>query len=458
MESILERYERYSYAERQLVATDSESQGSWSLEHPNLMAKIEVLQRNIRHYVGEDLESLSLRELQSLEQQIDTTLKRIRTRKNQLMHESISELHKKEKALQEQNNLLAKKLKNNEKTLADHAQGEQQTLAQNFSLFVLQQPPPLSLPCLTIGGIFQAGRSASEDDGAPPHPSPHPLMPPWMLRHVNQWRWPPRSPLIMQQIKDSTPNSLVPSSDIEDVVTWTPKSNGVFNSLSSWHHIRSPLPKLEGLFNSYWFPDICRKFADTPRSWPNQNLDNAIASSKNQYDFEIRWHPYFLNPSAPKEGIDKKEFYTNKFGSRAEQIMAQMTQVFKGLGLEYNISGLTGNTLDSHRIIYFSGQQGSDKQHNLVEELCLGYFTQAKYIGDREFLVESAKKVGVEGAAEFLDNPNNGLKEVNEELEKYSAHINGVPFYVLNGKHQISGGQPPEVFLRAFQVAANDSA
>nr|GMC59493.1 FRUITFUL-like protein [Ipomoea batatas] len=45
--------------------------------------------------MGDDLEPLGLRELQSLEQQLDTGLKRIRTRKNQLMHESISELQKK---------------------------------------------------------------------------------------------------------------------------------------------------------------------------------------------------------------------------------------------------------------------------------------------------------------------------------------------------------------------------
>lgn len=35
-----------------------------------------------------------------------------------------------------------------------------------------------------------------------------------------------------------------------------------------------------------------------------------------------------------------------------------------------------------------------------------------KYSDCREFLVESAKKVGIEGAAEFLEDPNNGLKEV----------------------------------------------
>ncbi|KAG6743018.1 hypothetical protein POTOM_053963 [Populus tomentosa] len=168
----------------------------------------------------------------------------------------------------------------------------------------------------------------------------------------------------------------------------------------------------------------------------------------------INWHPFFLNPSAPKEGVNKLDFYREKFGSRAEGILARMTEIFKGLGLEYNMSGLTGNTLDSHRLINFAGQQGLDKQHKLAEELFLGYFTQAKYVGDREFLLECAQKVGVEGAAKFLEDPNNGVKEVNEELEKYSAHITGVPFYVINGKQKLSGGQPPEVFQKAFEVSA----
>lgn len=34
-----------------------------------------------RHYVGEDLEQLNLRELQNVEQQLETALKRIRTKK-----------------------------------------------------------------------------------------------------------------------------------------------------------------------------------------------------------------------------------------------------------------------------------------------------------------------------------------------------------------------------------------
>uniref|UniRef100_A0A0A0L7T2 Uncharacterized protein n=1 Tax=Cucumis sativus TaxID=3659 RepID=A0A0A0L7T2_CUCSA len=42
-----------------------------------------------------------------------------------------------------------------------------------------------------------------------------------------------------------------------------------------------------------------------------------------------------------------------------------------------------GNTLDSHKLIYLEGQQDLGKQQVLVEELCVEYFTQGKYIGDR---------------------------------------------------------------------------
>ncbi|CAL5396362.1 unnamed protein product [Camellia sinensis] len=152
MEKILERYERYSYVERQLINAP-QTPGNWSLECTRLRAKIELLQRNHRHYVGEDLDSLSLKELQNLEHQLDTALKHIRTRKNQLMHESISELQKKEKAIQEQNNMLVKKIKEKEKekTIAEQSQWEQQYHCPNSSSFLL----PQQLPCLNIGGTYQ---------------------------------------------------------------------------------------------------------------------------------------------------------------------------------------------------------------------------------------------------------------------------------------------------------------
>ncbi|KAI5660059.1 hypothetical protein M9H77_28852 [Catharanthus roseus] len=183
MERILERYERYSYAERQMGTTDIETQGSWSLEHAKLKARIEVLQRNQRHYMGEDLENLSLRELQNLEHQLDVALKHIRSKKNQLMFESISELQKKDKALQEQNNILAKKVKEKEKALAQQSEEEQQQNHElNSSSFLLSQP----LNSLNISEAYQrGGENEGEQQGTSRHLQNSGAMPPWMLSHIN---------------------------------------------------------------------------------------------------------------------------------------------------------------------------------------------------------------------------------------------------------------------------------
>lgn len=185
MERILERYERYSYAERQLVAnTDHSSPGSWTLEHAKLKARIEVLQRNQRHYMGEDLDSLSMKELQNLEHQLDSALKHIRSRKNQLMHESISELQKKDKALQEQNNQLSKKVMQMEKELAQQNQWEQQNQEVNSSSFVLQQ----QLDSPNLGEAYQStAEENGEVEGASnsQQQTANTVMPPWMIRHLN---------------------------------------------------------------------------------------------------------------------------------------------------------------------------------------------------------------------------------------------------------------------------------
>ncbi|KAG6510459.1 hypothetical protein ZIOFF_028482 [Zingiber officinale] len=103
-------------------------QGNWHQEYGKLKAKIEVLSKSqrffhnlaylvipcynncFRHLMGEQLDSLSHKELQQLENQLDNSLKHIRSRKNQVVFDSITELQRKEKALQEQNKSLEKQV------------------------------------------------------------------------------------------------------------------------------------------------------------------------------------------------------------------------------------------------------------------------------------------------------------------------------------------------------------
>ncbi|KAK4393217.1 Agamous-like MADS-box protein FUL-L [Sesamum angolense] len=175
-----------------LFEFSTDSRKNWCLEYPNLVARVELLQRNMRdslckqlnvqihrlfwNYSGENLDSLSSRELHSLEQQLESALKRIRTRK--------------EKSLQDQNNLLAKQLKEKEKqqTLEEQTQQEQEGLPQTQSTFRLPQPSPKlqRIPSLTIGAGSQHP-TGDEETGSPSRPSSsNTLIPPWLLSHVNR--------------------------------------------------------------------------------------------------------------------------------------------------------------------------------------------------------------------------------------------------------------------------------
>nr|KAJ0212049.1 hypothetical protein LSAT_V11C400201160 [Lactuca sativa] len=95
---------------------------NWSLEHAKLKARIELLQKTQRHFMGEDLDSLSLKELQNLEQQLDTALKHVRLRKD--------------KELQDQNNTLSKQIKELEKDIPSHQQQNNETMPSfQFNIF-----------------------------------------------------------------------------------------------------------------------------------------------------------------------------------------------------------------------------------------------------------------------------------------------------------------------------------
>ncbi|WCJ26129.1 MADS-box transcription factor 56 [Euphorbia peplus] len=72
----------------------------------SLAKKIELLEVSKRKMLGDGLEPCSVDELQELENQLDRSLTRIRTRKNQLLRDQIEKLKENERILLEENKRL----------------------------------------------------------------------------------------------------------------------------------------------------------------------------------------------------------------------------------------------------------------------------------------------------------------------------------------------------------------
>jgi predicted DsbA family dithiol-disulfide isomerase len=138
------------------------------------------------------------------------------------------------------------------------------------------------------------------------------------------------------------------------------------------------------------------------------------------------------------------------------QMVPFMKQKFKDIGIDYSMGGMTGSTVDSHRLITLAERFGADKQNELVEELFMNYFVEEKYLGDRAVLLAAAQKVGIDGAEAYLADESNGLAEVDKQLSlSKERQVSGVPFFIIDQKHTISGGVPPEEFLEVFEHLAN---
>ncbi|CAN1839978.1 Agamous-like MADS-box protein AGL8 homolog, partial [Linum perenne] len=182
MERILERHERYSYADRNLLPNnDTQTCGSWTLEYAKLKARIEVLQKNLRNYNGEEIDSLNLRELQNLEQQLDSALKHIRSRKVKLVLFHYVHICISDKALREQNNQLAKKVKEREKDIVSQ---EAQLGQQQASTIAAQQFQHLdsSGNCGGYPGTESTG-GGREGEGSTSNHGGNAVLPSWMMSH-----------------------------------------------------------------------------------------------------------------------------------------------------------------------------------------------------------------------------------------------------------------------------------
>ncbi|TVY22865.1 hypothetical protein LHYA1_G008689 [Lachnellula hyalina] len=202
--------------------------------------------------------------------------------------------------------------------------------------------------------------------------------------------------------------------------------------------------------------------SDTVCPWcyvGKQKLEKAISAYKTQHPdsndtFSTTWMPFYLNPGAPKVGVDKTAYYRNKFGDdRTEMIFGRLSQVGKDTGINFKFGGKTGNTRDSHRLIQLGKSKSPAIQTRVVEELFAAYFENEGDITSHEILQKAGVKAGLDEkeVKEWLRTDKGG-KAVDEEVEAAQLNqVSGVPNFTIQGKYEIGGAQDPGVFLRLFE-------
>ncbi|XP_074588878.1 MADS-box transcription factor 23-like isoform X2 [Curcuma longa] len=109
MKSVIERYTK-SKEEQLLITSPASEVKLWQKKAASLRQQLHNLQENHRRLMGQELSGLSVKDLQNLETQLETSQNRVRMKKEHLLIEEIQELDRKGKLLQQDNMELYKKV------------------------------------------------------------------------------------------------------------------------------------------------------------------------------------------------------------------------------------------------------------------------------------------------------------------------------------------------------------
>lgn len=190
-----------------------------------------------------------------------------------------------------------------------------------------------------------------------------------------------------------------------------------------------------------------------------KKLEAGISTYKrlhpNTHDtFSTTWLPFYLNPHAPKTGIDKRAYYAQKFGAeRTTAIFERLAAVGKDVGIDFKFGGKTGNTRDSHRLIQLGKTKSPEVQTRVVEELFNAYFEQERDITSHDVLRDAGVKAGLDEVEvkAWLGSELGGEEVDREVAEAQMMGVRGVPNFTLQGKYEIGGAQDAEAFVKVFE-------
>lgn len=198
-----------------------------------------------------------------------------------------------------------------------------------------------------------------------------------------------------------------------------------------------------------------------------KSLQQALARVSGEISAELHFQPFELNPQMGPEGQEITEHITEKYGITPEQAHANRENIrLRGeeLGFTFSRADQPGggrsriyNTFDAHRLLHWAELEGAAQQRALKEGLLRAYFTDGLSPASHEVLVRVAADAGLDPArAREILASSLYAEEVRERESYYlSQGIHSVPAVIINERHLISGGQPPEVFEQALrQIAA----
>ena len=189
------------------------------------------------------------------------------------------------------------------------------------------------------------------------------------------------------------------------------------------------------------------------------SLEQALQRLQGEVAAEIHFQPFELNPQLPPEGEDIAGHLQRKYGMDEAQLAQNQERIRQRgaeLGVVFDLGARSRiyNTFDAHRLLHWA--ETESRQRELKHALLRAYFSEGKDVSDRDTLLAIAASAGLDaGRARAILDSGEFAEEVRASERFFQQlGISGVPAIIIERRHLVSGGQPPEVFERALREIA----
>ncbi len=179
-------------------------------------------------------------------------------------------------------------------------------------------------------------------------------------------------------------------------------------------------------------------------------------------DVEVEYHSFELSPDTPVDFDGSEQDYLATRGfpvDRIDGMLDRVTGIAESVGLHYDYDALQHtNTVLAHQLIHYAKAHG--RQLEMKERLLAAYFEEGRHVGRVADLADLAAELGFD-----RDDVVRSLSS-NEYLDAVRADqalaveygIQGVPFFVIDGKYGVSGAQDASTFASVLAQVRDEKA
>lgn len=174
---------------------------------------------------------------------------------------------------------------------------------------------------------------------------------------------------------------------------------------------------------------------------------------------EVRWHPFQLNPDMAPEGMSRREYVQRKFGERAATVYDRVKAVGASLSIPFQFDAIARqpNTRAAHSLIALA--EPGAQQEAMVQTLFDAYFLEGQDLTQASVLLALAARAGLDTAqAEAVLEDETAISQITQaDAQARAMGVQGVPFFIFNGRVGVSGAHESQDLLRAMESAESEA-